>query len=83
MTIFQLCDIHQVVDWSYDELSHIPLFEKCVSVHTSDKTSFKDGIITYRSLIKEQFKNLRYLVADSALCTSDNAKELALHRLEP
>lgn len=62
-----------------DELSHIPLFEKCVSGHTSDKTSFKDLIITYWSLIKEQFKNLRYLVADSALCTSDNAKELALH----
>lgn len=62
-----------------DELSHIPLFEKCVSGHTSDKTSFKDVIITYWSLIKEQFKNLRYLVADSALCTSDNAKELALH----
>ena len=62
-----------------DELSHIPLFEKCVSGHTSDKTSFKDVIITYWSLIKEQFKDLRYLVADSALCTSDNAKELALH----
>ena len=64
-----------------DELSHIPLFEKCVSGHTSDKTSFKDVIITYWSLIKEQFKDLRYLVADSALCTSDNAKELALHHL--
>lgn len=57
-----------------DEFSHIPLFEKCVSGHTSDKTSFKDVIITYWSLIKEQFKDLRYLVADSALCTSDNAK---------
>ena len=64
-----------------DEFSHIPLFEKCVSGHTSDKTSFKDVIITYWSLIKEQFKDLRYLVADSALCTSDNAKELALHHL--
>ena len=64
-----------------DELSHIPLFEKCVSGHTSDKTSFKDVIITYWSLIKEQFKDLRYLVADSVLCTSDNAKELALHHL--
>ncbi len=64
-----------------EELNHIPLFEKCVSGHTSDKTSFKDVIITYWSLIKEQFKDLRYLVADSALCTSDNAKELALHHL--
>ena len=64
-----------------DELSHIPLFEKCVSGHTSDKTSFKDVIITYWSQIKELFKVLRYLVADSALCTSDNAKELALHHL--
>lgn len=64
-----------------DELSHIPLFEKCVSGHTSDKTSFKDVIITYWSLIKEQFKDLRYLVADRALCTSDNAKEPALHHL--
>ena len=64
-----------------DEFSHIPLFEKCVSGHVSDKTSFKDVIITYWSLIKEQFKDLRYLVADSALCTSDNAKELALQHL--
>lgn len=62
-----------------DELSHISLFEKCVSGHTRVKTSFKDAIITYWSLIKEQFKDLRYLVADSALCTSDNAKEPALH----
>lgn len=64
-----------------DELSHIPLFEKCVSGHVSDKTSFKDVIITYWSLIKELFKDLRYLVADSALCTSDNAKELASQHL--
>lgn len=64
-----------------DELSHISLFEKCVSGHTRVKTSFKDAIITYWSLIKEQFKDLRYLVADSALCTSDNAKEPALHHL--
>ena len=64
-----------------DEFSHIPLFEKCVSGHVSDKTSFKDVIITYWSLIKEQFNDLRYLVADSALCTSDNAKELASQHL--
>ena len=64
-----------------DEFSHIPLFEKCVSGHVSDKTSFKEVIITCWSIIKEQFKNLRYMVADSALCASDNAKELALHNL--
>ena len=52
-----------------------------VSGHVSDKTSFKDVIITYWSLIKELFKDLRYLVADSALCTSDNAKELASQHL--
>lgn len=28
-----------------DELSHIPLFEKCVSGHTSDKTCFKMSLL--------------------------------------
>ena len=60
-----------------DELSRLPLFATCVSGHTSDKTSFRNIIIDYWKLIKQQFSELRYLVGDSALCTSEIAMTAA------
>lgn len=60
-----------------DELSIQPLFATCVSGHTSDKTSFRNIIIDYWKLIKQQFSELRYLVGDSALCTSEIAMTAA------
>ncbi len=60
-----------------DELSRLPLFATCVSGHTSDKTSFRNIIIDYWKLIKQQFSELRYLVGDSALCTSETAMTAA------
>ena len=60
-----------------DELSQIPLFQKCVSGHVSDKTSFKETILKDLPMIKEQFKELRYVVGDSAFCTSDIADAAA------
>ena len=62
-----------------DELSQIPLFQKCVSGHVSDKTSFKETILKDLPMIKEQFKELRYVVGDSAFCTSDIADAAADH----
>lgn len=60
-----------------DELSRLSLFATCVSGHTSDKTSFRNIIIDYWKLIKQQFSELRYLVGDSALCTSEIAMTAA------
>lgn len=60
-----------------DELSRLLLFATCVSGHTSDKTSFRNIIIDYWKLIKQQFSELRYLVGDSALCTSEIAMTTA------
>ena len=62
-----------------DELSKLPIFETCVSGHVSDKTSFKNIITDYWDNVREQFRDLRYLVGDSALCTSQIAKEASAH----
>ena len=60
-----------------DELSHIPLFQKCVSGHVSDKTSFKNTMTDSLPFIKSQFEELRYVAGDSALCTSEIANAAA------
>ena len=52
-----------------DELSKLPIFETSVNGHVSDKTSFRNVITDYWDSIKAQFKDLRYLTGDSALCT--------------
>lgn len=62
-----------------DELSKLPIFETCVSGHVHDKTSFKNVITDYWDSVKTQFKELRYLTGDSALCTSPIAKEAKAH----
>lgn len=64
-----------------DELSKLPIFETCVSGHISDKTSFKNVIQAYWESIKSQFRDLRYLTGDSALCTSDIVKVAKEHNI--
>ena len=56
-----------------EEMARIPLFQKCFSGHVSDKTSFKETISEDLPFIKQQFRKLRYVVGDSAFCTSDIA----------
>lgn len=65
-----------------DELSKLPIFENCVNGHVSDKTSFRNVITDYWDSIKAQFKNLRYLTGDSALCTSPIAKAAKEHGIK-
>jgi len=65
-----------------DELSKLPIFETCVSGHVHDKTSFKSVITSYWKSIKAQFRDLRYLTGDSALCTSQIAKEAKEHGIK-
>ena len=60
-----------------DDLSRIPLFQKRVSGHVSDKTSFKETVLKDLPMIKEQFSELRCIVGDSAFRTSDIAKAAA------
>ena len=65
-----------------DELSKLPIFETCVSGHVHDKTCFRNVITDYRDSIRAQFKDLRYLTGDSALCTSPIAKEAKAHGIK-
>lgn len=65
-----------------DELSKLPIFETCVSGHVSDKTIFRNVITDYWDSIKAQFKDLRYLTGDSALCTSPIAKAAKEHGIK-
>ena len=65
-----------------DELSKLPIFETCVSGHVSDKTSFRNVITDNWDSIKAQFKDLRYLTGDSALCTSPIAKAAKEHGIK-
>lgn len=55
-----------------DGISKLPLFFKSVSGNINDKTSFRNVLIDHFDDLKEQFKDLKYLIADSALCTNDN-----------
>lgn len=55
-----------------DELSKLPIFE----------TSFRNVITDYWDSIKAQFKDLRYLTGDSALCTSPIAKAAKEHGIK-
>lgn len=64
------------------ELSKLHIFETCVSGHVSDKSSFRNVITDYWDSIKAQFKDLRYLTGDRALCTSPIAKAAKEHGIK-
>jgi len=54
-----------------DGRSRIPLWGKNVSGNVSDHKSFLDAVCDSLPALKEQFAELKYLVGDSALCTSE------------
>ena len=60
-----------------EEMAKIPLFQKCFSGNVSDKTSFLSTLSDDLPFIKQQFKELRYVIGDSAFCTSKIANEAA------
>ena len=51
--------------------SRIPLCAKNVSGNVNDKKSFLDITIDTLPTLQEMYKDLKYLVGDSALCTED------------
>lgn len=57
-----------------DGKSRMPIFTKAVSGSKPDVKSFLDVVGGDWPLLQEQFNDLRYLVGDSALCTSDILK---------
>ncbi len=63
-------DLNQIITVMLcDELTKIPLYQKTVSGNVNDNKSFYDVVRDNLPLVREQFKDLRYLTGDSALCT--------------
>ena len=58
-----------------DTLTRIPLWHHCVSGNTSDNTSINEAINKFLPYLQQQFKELLYLVGDSALCTAKNLQD--------
>lgn len=55
-----------------DAFTKLPIYERNVSGNVSDNKSFNELFTNGGwELLKEQFTNIKYLVADSAACTSD------------
>lgn len=69
-------DLNQVISVMLcDELSRIPIYQKAVSGNINDQKSFFDTVRDSLPMIREQFRDLRYLTGDSALCTGKILKE--------
>ena len=60
-----------------EEQTQLPIFQKAFSGNTSDHKSFNKVVLESWELLKEQFADLKYLVGDSALCTSEIANNIA------
>lgn len=58
-----------------DGRSRIPFYAKNVSGNINDKRSFNNVLKYAVTNIKEQFRDFKYMVGDSALCTPDNFTE--------
>ena len=58
-----------------DGQSRLPIFTKSVSGNIPDKTSFFTMLTDEWPMLSEQFKDLKYLVGDSAMCTERIMKE--------
>lgn len=59
-----------------EEQTHLPIFQQAFSGNTADHKSFNQVVLESWQLLKEQFKDLKYLVGDSALCTGEIAKNI-------
>lgn len=69
-------ELNQVIQLGLvDGLSKFPLLFKTESGNVNDKTSFKNLITNFGDELKAQFQDLKYLIADSALCTTEIFKE--------
>ena len=60
-----------------DGQSKLPIYQRTISGNVNDNKSFFDTVAQAWPLIIEQFKDLSYLVGDSALCTSSIFDEAA------
>lgn len=58
-----------------DGQSKLPVYTRSVSGNVPDKTSFFTMLTDDWPMLSEQFADLRYLVADSAMCTEKILKE--------
>ena len=58
-----------------DGQSKLPIYTKAVSGNVPDKSSFFTLLTDDWRMLREQFNELKYLVADSAMCTEKILKE--------
>ena len=66
-------DLQQVISLMIsDGSSKLPLYQREISGNTHDNKSFWETLTQAWSLIIEQFKDLKYLVGDSALYSEEN-----------
>lgn len=71
-------DLNQAIEVMIaDGQSRIPFYAKNVSGNINDNRSFNNALKYAVSTIKEQLRDFKYLVGDSALCTPDNFDEAA------
>lgn len=69
-------DLNQAIEVMIaDGKTRIPFYAKNVSGNINDKRSFNYVLKYAISNVREQFKEFKYLVGDSALCTPDNFAE--------
>lgn len=75
-------DLNQVITVMLcDELTKIPLIQKTVSGNVNDNKSFYDVVRDHLPLVREQFKDLRYLTGDSALCTGKILADAGMQKI--
>ena len=75
-------DLNQVITVMLcDELTKIPLIQKTVSGNVNDNKSFYDVVRDNLPLVREQFKDLRYLTGDSALCTGKILSDAGMQKI--
>ena len=65
-----------------DGHSKLPIYANSISGGVNDNKSFFDLVKHDWPELARQFKDLRYLVGDSALCTSDILKQAREHELQ-
>ena len=57
-----------------DGQSKLPVYSQNLSGNIQDKSSFAEVVRTRIPILKEQYRELKYLVGDSALCTAASFK---------
>lgn len=76
-------DLGQIVICSVAEGTYgIPLFTKLADGNSNDRSLFATVAEESLTLLKEQFKKLKYLVCDSAGCTNDSFDAVSKQNVE-